>query len=139
MMYSAALECMSIPFKRGRDRIGCVAFDKKGRILGSATNSYSKTHPEQAKYAQQVGLDEKIYLHAEIACIIRAQKLLKKDQSINLLSIARLNRKNEPLNSKPCPICIEAIKEAGVEKIEYFDGGELIIGSVDEILCSQDE
>lgn len=36
--------------------IVATVYDKKGRVLAKEKNSYSKSHPLQAKYAAKVGL-----------------------------------------------------------------------------------
>ncbi len=93
-------------------------FDKKGRLLSSATNSYSKTHPLQAYFAEKVGHSPKIYLHAEIAAIIKAG-----DKKIHKINITRFNpRTHKALNAKPCPICQEAIKAFGIKLVSYTTG-----------------
>ena len=55
-----------------RFNIVATVYDKRGRKLTEGTNSYTKTHTLQAKFAVQVGLDDKVFLHAEIAEIGRA-------------------------------------------------------------------
>lgn len=93
-------------------------FDKKGRLLSTATNSYSKTHPLQAYFAERVGHRAKIYLHAEIAAIIKAG-----DKQIHKIIITRYSpRTNKALNAKPCPICQEAIKAFGITLVSYTTG-----------------
>ena len=49
-------------------------YDKKGNLLSEAMNSYKKTHPLQAYFAEKVGLPDKVFLHAEIAAILKAGK-----------------------------------------------------------------
>ena len=93
-------------------------FDKKGRLLSTATNSYSKTHPLQAYFAERVGHRAKIYLHAEIAAIIKAG-----DKQIHKIIITRYSpRTHKALNAKPCPICQEAIKAFGIPFVSYTTG-----------------
>jgi len=94
------------------------AFDKKGRLLSTATNSYTKTHPIQAYFAERVGQQAKVYLHAEIAAIIKAG-----DKKIHKLVITRFNpRTHKALNAAPCPICQEAIKAYGIELVSFTTG-----------------
>lgn len=93
-------------------------YDKKGRLLSEATNRYDKTHPLQAYFAAKVGLPAKVYLHAEIAAIIRAG-----DKKIYKIVIERVNPKTfKSLNAKPCPICQEAIKAFGIEFVSWTTG-----------------
>ena len=101
-----------------RHILKAYAYDKKGRLLSSATNSYSKTHPLQAYFAEKVGHSAKIYLHAEIAAIIKAG-----DKKIHKLLITRHNpRTHKALNAAPCPICQEAIRAFGIPFVSYTTG-----------------
>ena len=88
-------------------------FDRKGKIISEAYNSYTKTHPVQYNYAKQCGEPYKIYLHAEIAAIIKA-----KGKGYKII-VERFNDEGVPLLAKPCHICMLAIKEAGIKRIEY--------------------
>ena len=93
-------------------------YNKKGHLLSIATNNYNKTHPIQKYFAQQVGEPAKIYLHAEIAAIIKAG-----DQKIHKIVITRHSpRTHKALNAKPCKICQEAIKAYGIKYISYTTG-----------------
>jgi hypothetical protein len=93
-------------------------FDKKGRLLSTATNDYKKTHPIQKYFAERVGHNAKIFLHAEIAAIIKAG-----DVSIYKIVITRFSPKtHRALNAKPCPICQEAIKAYGIKLVSYTTG-----------------
>jgi deoxycytidylate deaminase len=56
-----------------------------------------------------------VYLHAEIAAIIKAKGKGYK------IKIERYSNKGKPLPSKPCPICELAIKEAGIKVVSYFE------------------
>lgn len=87
-------------------------YDKKGRLLSIAENSYRKTHPYQKRLAQRVGMPQRIYLHAEIRAIIKAKANIHKIEIIR-------QGKHSLLKAKPCPICMEAINEAGIKVIEY--------------------
>ena len=83
-------------------------------LVSEAYNNYTKSHPKQAMYAKRCGEPYKVYLHAEIAAIIKAKGKGYK------IKIERYNNKGEPLPSKPCPICELAIKEANIKLVEYF-------------------
>lgn len=103
--------------------VGAFAYDNKGRLLSKGTNSFVKTHPQQKKYADYVGLNYKIYLHAEISAIIKA------NSKIDTLIVARiLQYTNETALAKPCPVCYEAIRQAKIRKV-YFtnEHGELVL------------
>jgi deoxycytidylate deaminase len=96
------------------------AFDKRGRLLAVATNSYTKTHPLQAYFAKKVGHPAKQFLHAELACILRC-----KDQQIHTLRIFRYGANGELACAKPCPICQEAIVAYGIPNIWYSDNNTM--------------
>ena len=91
-----------------------TVYNKKGHVLAKTTNSWTKTHPYQAQLAKEVNLDDKQYLHAEVAAIIKA-----KNRNIYKIKIERYGAKGEPLNACPCPICQKAIKNKGIKVIEY--------------------
>lgn len=101
---------------RKQQTITATIFDKKGRILSVGKNSYTKTHPRQAHLAAKCGHHHKVYLHAEIAALVKC-----KGQPHKIL-IERYNRRGEPLLAKPCEICQMAIKEAGINFIEFTIG-----------------
>ena len=101
-----------------RPILTAYCYDKKGKLLSTATNSYKKTHPIQAYFAEKVGHPAKVYLHAEIAAIIKAG-----DKKIHKLVITRFNpRTFKALNAAPCPICQEAIKAYGIPHVTYTTG-----------------
>lgn len=97
-----------------RKRVGAVLLNKN-KVVVTATNLDKKTHPLQAKFASIVGLDEKIYLHAEIAALIKARS------DCDTIVVARLggHTGEELRNSKPCPVCRLALQEAGIKRICY--------------------
>jgi tRNA(Arg) A34 adenosine deaminase TadA len=55
----------------------------------------------------------KSFLHAEIACLIKA-----KGRGYKLV-VERYNKLGKPMLAMPCPICQEAIRIAGIKRIEY--------------------
>ena len=101
-------------------RIIAEVFNKRGVKLAEGENSYTKTHPLQSMYARRVGRDKKIYLHAEIQAIIRG---LKTKQDIYRIKVTRKGKGGELLLAKPCPVCMEAIREAGIKVIEFSING----------------
>lgn len=92
-----------------------TVYDKQGRILSVAQNSYIKTHPIQAAFAKRVNNPEAQYLHAEVLAIIRSQK----NGTPYKIKIERFFKNGKPALAKPCKICELAIKEAGISRIEY--------------------
>jgi len=93
-------------------RHAAICLDNKGRIVSWATNS-RKTHPLQAEYARRTGKEQKVSLHAEIAALIRAR------DDIETVVVARINKRGDLRNSRPCPICRLALEEAGVKEVWF--------------------
>lgn len=72
-----------------------------------------KTHPRQAHYAKQNGRNEKIYLHAEISALIKCR------EEPHTIYVGRIMKTGMAGMCKPCPICEQAIREAGAKYIVY--------------------
>ena len=118
MLDKALSLASALPYKKGQQRVGAIATDKRGRVLAERTNSYTKSHPLQKAYSLKASENEhKHYLHAEVATIIAAQRL--NGGKIHRLYVARSSKKGQHLPSKPCKVCAMAIKEAGVEGVIY--------------------
>ena len=115
-MLSKAIELASKHDSLGKQRIYALITDKRGRIIAHAGNSYVKSHPTQSKLAKDVELDECIYLHAEIACLIKVKQKLPKHSQIY---IARVGSNGEPILAAPCPICQHALALAGISRIYH--------------------
>jgi len=93
--------------------ITATIYDRKGQIVSRATNSYSKTHPKQAKYANECGEPLKVFLHAEMAALVKA-----KGKGYKIV-IERYNSRGEARLAAPCPICQRAIAESDIQIVEY--------------------
>lgn len=89
---------------------GCVIV-RSGTVLSVATNRIVISHPVSNRYLKQT-------LHAEQRAILRAA-----DCKGATLYSARLHRNKL---SAPCDMCSALIKEAGVYRIVYHDGQELV-------------
>ena len=96
-----------------RQTITATIYDRKGQIVSKATNSYSKTHPKQAKYANQCGEPMKVYLHAEMAALVKS-----KGKGYKIV-IERYNASGRPMLAAPCPICQRAIAASDIKLVEY--------------------
>ena len=81
--------------------ITAVIMDKRGQPLSIGRNSYTKTHPLQAKAAAKVGQPERIYIHAELDAIIRCKDM---DRAYKIV-VSRYNKQGQPVNAKPCLSC----------------------------------
>ena len=90
-------------------------YDKRGRLLAAAFNSYTKSHPLQSYFARKVGHSEhKIYLHAEIHAILKC-----RGKAIHRISVERYDAQGLPVNAQPCPICQEAIRAFGIKIVGH--------------------
>ena len=98
-----------------RQNITAFAYDKRGRLLAVGHNSYTRTHRLQAHYALKAGNGSRIYLHAEIDCLIRA----KKRGVTHKLVVIRHGAKGTPLCAKPCAACQLAINDFNVKEVEH--------------------
>lgn len=88
---------------RGKQHI--IAFTtKRNRIAAIGRNSYTKTHPEQARYARLAGSPKKEFLHAEVAALLRSPN------DVDTLFVMRFNKQGDPVCAKPCPLCNIAIR-----------------------------
>lgn len=90
-------------------------YDKRGRVLSVGENSYWKTHPLQVKMAKQHGREDQIFLHAEIAALVK----LKDWSRAHKIKVERYGKNGKPLIAKPCPICQAALDRAGISIIEH--------------------
>lgn len=98
-----------------RQQITAIIYDRRGRVLSIGQNSYVKTHPLQAHHAQKVGLDDKIFLHAEIAAITRCPDLSRAYRIL----VTRYDSRGNPVLAKPCPVCASAIAATQIRHIEH--------------------
>lgn len=96
-------------------QITAIIYDRRGNVLSIGQNSYVKTHPLQAKHAEIVGEPHKLFLHAEVHAITRCKRLDRAHR----IFISRYGKDGRPLNAKPCPVCMSAIKATGIEVIEH--------------------
>jgi tRNA(Arg) A34 adenosine deaminase TadA len=96
-----------------KHNLTAIIYDKKGRVLSIGKNSYVKTHPMMAKYANQVGEPQKLFLHAEIEAILRCKDL---DKAYSIF-VSRYNKHGHPALAAPCRVCQEAIKQSNIKKV----------------------
>ena len=95
-----------------RKKVGALLLNKN-KVITQAVNQDTKTHPLQARLAELVGLEEKIYLHAEIAALVR----LRSDADTIVVARVGGHEGDELRNARPCPICTLALKQAGIKHI----------------------
>ena len=103
--------------KRGEFNLKATLYDKRGRILSVGTNSYSKSHPLQGKFAVEAGKPDAIFLHAEIDALRKC----KDWSTIRKIKIERYDTKGHPRLAKPCKVCEHAIKSIGIPEVEYTE------------------
>lgn len=97
--------------------ITATAYDKKGRVICSSVNDYNKTHPYQKHLSVISNMsEERISLHAEVACLIKAKSMRKQ---VHTLKVERYGKGGEMRLSFPCPSCQNGIKLAGVRKVIF--------------------
>ncbi len=99
----------------GQAKIKATIYDKNGNILSQAENNYNKSHPIQAKFAEKAGQPERIFLHAEIAALIKLERGMKPYR----IFVERRTKDDRPALAQPCPVCMAAIKHYGVEHVEF--------------------
>lgn len=105
---------------KARYVITATCFDAKGRVIATANNNYSKSHPIQAHFAKLAGEPYKICLHAEIQALLRT-----RDKPVDTLLVQRFDKSGNPRLAMPCKTCQTAIIAYGVKKVIYTtDGGK---------------
>lgn len=98
-----------------KHNIGAVLVSKNWDIIGVGAN-VNKTHPLQAELAAKVGLEHKIFLHAELQCLINSKR---RDLRGARLFIYREFVNGGTALARPCPICMAGIKRFGINEIYY--------------------
>lgn len=106
---------------QSKKKVGSIIL-RKTKLIASAVNLETKTHPIQAAYGERAscihnnqGFRMKQYLHSEINSIIRSKG--KGDTIV----VARVggNGAKELRNSRPCAVCSIALKESGIKHVHY--------------------
>src|ERR1035437_431907 len=76
-----------------------------------------KSHPLQKRFSKH---SEALCLHAEIAAIHMARKLLRSDDlSSFVLSVARVKKDGTSGLAQPCSGCMRAIKHFKIKRVEW--------------------
>lgn len=102
--------------------ISASAFDRKGRLICTRNNSYTKSHPLQKHFAKLAGEPFKEYLHSELACLIAA-----RDVKVHRLVVVRYDYYGNFKMAMPCKTCREAIRAFGVGEIYYSTENGIIL------------
>ena len=114
-------------------RVGAVHY--KGNKLISSSVNQKKVHPLMQYYNQEVPFNRIPHLHAEIAALLRGRWEIGREGLVGCsMYIARkLNNDDEWGNARPCPACIKALYDMGIDKIVYTLENEYGYGV--EYLC----
>lgn len=98
-------------------RINIGAVIVLGNYAVASGFNQQKSHPRQAalneKYSE---FDSSHFLHAEVHALIQSGRTDIRGGDIYVF---RRNKVGELANSRPCPSCYGAIKEAGISRIYY--------------------
>jgi deoxycytidylate deaminase len=87
----------------------CALAYRGSSLLAIGFNSYRCTHPIQSSFARRTSPNRN-YLHAEIDALLRSR-------GATLLVVARINKKGQLVNSKPCIVCQAAINTYDIKKV----------------------
>jgi deoxycytidylate deaminase len=88
---------------------------KGGRVISTGVNK-ERSHP---RIVSSEHIKDHCSVHAEVDAIKKA-----KDVSGATIYVARVNRRGEQRDSRPCSRCYEAIKSSGIKKIVYTTSEE---------------
>lgn len=100
---------------RQRQDLTALIYDKRGRVLSIGKNSYVKTNTHMAEHARLVGQPEKIYLHAEVAAILKCKDLSRAWR----IKVFRFFKDGTEANAAPCAVCRSAISATQIRYIEH--------------------
>ncbi len=100
-----------------RFKITATGYNRKGHVVVKGINRYDKSHTWQQQLSVKAGLPEaRIWLHAEVNCLLKAKNLRKK---VHTLVVERYDEEGNPRMAFPCPSCQLAIKLSGVKKVIF--------------------
>lgn len=98
-----------------RYHIVATCFSKQGKVLGTATNQYNKSHPLAKLYSLKAGLSEqRCYIHAELGAILKSG-----DKQVHSILVQRFHKDGSMANAFPCKSCQLMLKDFRVRKIVY--------------------
>jgi tRNA(Arg) A34 adenosine deaminase TadA len=116
------------PNKYVRQRVTMISIIFKGNcILSIGENNYDrKQYPFKGKnkYKPYNGL------HSELDAINKCNKDQLKGSTIAVYGLRRINA---PYSTKPCPCCLNAIKDVGIKKIIYWENNQQQIIKVNDL------
>lgn len=118
LAYFAAAKAVSELSDHKHYKIGAVVV-MNHRIISSASNSNSKTHPLQKKYNKYRFTDDGDHKqHAELAALV---PLIRDgvDLSNATIYVYRVHKNGTLAMSRPCPSCMQLIKDVGIKRVFY--------------------
>lgn len=118
LAYFAAAKAVSELSDHKHYKIGAVVV-MNHRIISSASNSNSKTHPLQKKYNKYRFTDDGDHKqHAELAALV---PLIRDgiDLSNAAIYVYRVHKNGTLAMSRPCPSCMQLIKDVGIKRVFY--------------------
>ena len=100
---------------RKRYEVIATTFDKKGRVLGTGVNDYSKSHPLAKHFAIIAGESEqKDKVHAELSAVLASGR-----KNIHSIFVQRFHNDSTMAVAAPCPTCKAMLKGFGVKIVRY--------------------
>jgi len=100
---------------RKRYTIVATCFDRKGRVIGTGTNEYHRSHPLMQEFAIKAGeSDQKIYRHAEFNAVLASGR-----KDIHSILVQRFHTSGDMANAAPCRTCQQMLKSFGVKYVKY--------------------
>ena len=118
LAYFAAAKAVSKLSDHKRYKIGAVVV-MNHRIISSASNSDSKTHPLQKKYDKYRFTEDGDHKrHAELGALV---PLIHENMDLSSASmyVYREHKDNGLGMARPCKSCMQLIKDVGIKKIFY--------------------
>lgn len=94
-----------------RTKHGCIIV-KSGAVQSKGINTYRN----QPGIIEEI---EALSVHAEINALRRGNRLAGA-----VAYVARVNNHGEARQSRPCPDCLKALKDAGIKRVVYTISGD---------------
>lgn len=101
--------------RQNKHQITALIYNKRGDLISMGRNSYVKTHPLQARAAALTGNPSRVFLHAEIAALVK----LKDWSKAYKIVITRYLKDGTPALAMPCDSCQLMLRKAGIKVIEH--------------------
>ena len=100
---------------RKRYEIVATCFDRKGKVLGTGVNDYSRSHPLMKHFAVKAGESEqKDKLHAELSAVLASGR-----KNIHSIFVQRFHNDGTMAVAAPCPTCQAMLRGFGVKLVRY--------------------